>query len=169
MSRRDALNSNGLARVLDARPDTMDFRDRMYEATLVEVPPRIDLALGGPRPTAPAGAGFKGEGTASASAAPSFSKSEGATDLESLKAHGAEVYANVCQACHQADGKGLPGAFPPLAGSSGFYGTPEKHAGIIVHGLSGAITVQGTAWNGAMPWSKQRACGRGYLASPTTC
>jgi hypothetical protein len=25
-------------RVLDARPDTMDFRDRMYEATLVEVP-----------------------------------------------------------------------------------------------------------------------------------
>lgn len=31
-------------RRLDARPDTVDFRDRMYEATLVEVPPRIDLA-----------------------------------------------------------------------------------------------------------------------------
>jgi hypothetical protein len=30
-------------RVLDARPDTVDFRDKMYEATLVEVPPRIDL------------------------------------------------------------------------------------------------------------------------------
>jgi Papain family cysteine protease len=29
---------------LDARPDTLDFRDRMYEATLVEVPPRRPLA-----------------------------------------------------------------------------------------------------------------------------
>src|SRR5207248_943707 len=30
---------------LDARPDTLDFRDRMYEATLVEVPPRRPLAM----------------------------------------------------------------------------------------------------------------------------
>lgn len=30
---------------------------------------------------------------------------------------GAKLYATTCQACHQADGKGLPGAFPPLAGS----------------------------------------------------
>ena len=31
------------ARKLDARPDTLDFRDRMYEATLYEVPTQIDL------------------------------------------------------------------------------------------------------------------------------
>ncbi len=30
---------------------------------------------------------------------------------------GATLYTNTCGACHQADGKGLPGAFPPLAGS----------------------------------------------------
>lgn len=30
-------------RTLDARPDTLDFRDRMYEATLYEVPTEIDL------------------------------------------------------------------------------------------------------------------------------
>jgi hypothetical protein len=39
-------------RICDARPDTPDFRDRVYEPTLVEVPPRIDLeayrALGVP-------------------------------------------------------------------------------------------------------------------------
>ncbi len=39
-------------RVLDARPDTLDFRDRMYEPTLVEVPPVVGverhLALGVP-------------------------------------------------------------------------------------------------------------------------
>jgi len=31
---------------------------------------------------------------------------------------GAALYSNTCAACHQADGKGLPGAFPPLAGSA---------------------------------------------------
>ncbi|MDJ1180451.1 C1 family peptidase [Roseofilum sp. BLCC_M91] len=30
-------------RILDTRPDTLDFRDKLYEATLVEVPARIDL------------------------------------------------------------------------------------------------------------------------------
>jgi hypothetical protein len=30
-------------RRFNARPDTVDFRDRMYEPTLVEVPPRIEL------------------------------------------------------------------------------------------------------------------------------
>ena len=32
-----------VVRKLDARPDTIDFRDRLYEATLVEVPLRRDL------------------------------------------------------------------------------------------------------------------------------
>ena len=30
---------------------------------------------------------------------------------------GAALFANTCSVCHQTDGKGLPGAFPPLAGS----------------------------------------------------
>lgn len=30
-------------RILDTRPDTLDFRDQLYEATLVDVPARIDL------------------------------------------------------------------------------------------------------------------------------
>ena len=34
-----------------------------------------------------------------------------------LKADGARLYANNCQACHQADGAGLKGAFPPLKSS----------------------------------------------------
>jgi len=31
---------------------------------------------------------------------------------------GAALYTSTCAACHQADGKGLAGAFPPLAGST---------------------------------------------------
>ena len=33
----------GATRILDARPDTPDFRDKLYEATLVEVPPEVPL------------------------------------------------------------------------------------------------------------------------------
>lgn len=71
-------------------------------------------------------------------------------DMPSLMARGEEVYGAYCQTCHQADGKGLPGTYPPLAGSGDYYGTPENHVGIIVNGLNGAITVQGQAFNGAM-------------------
>lgn len=38
-----AKTNSQAARRFDARPDPLDFRDRMYEATLVEVPPRRSL------------------------------------------------------------------------------------------------------------------------------
>lgn len=80
-----------------------------------------------------------------------FSLKEGPTDTEALRAHGEKVYTSVCQGCHQADGKGLAGNFPPLAGAGGFYGDAANHARIIVHGLNGPITVAGQSFNGAMP------------------
>lgn len=52
--------------------------------------------------------------TASASLAASAEKS---WSREDLMKHGQEVYEKICIACHQAGGKGLPGAFPALAGS----------------------------------------------------
>ncbi len=51
---------------------------------------------------------------------------------------GAEMYANVCQACHMSDGKGAAGAavFPSLAGNvrlaAGGYGVS-----VVVSGLRG--------------------------------
>ena len=41
----------------------------------------------------------------------------GAADVSAQVKAGEATYQTVCMACHQADGKGLPGAFPPLAGS----------------------------------------------------
>jgi hypothetical protein len=38
-----AKASSRVSRTLDARPDTPDFRDKLYEATLVEVPPEVPL------------------------------------------------------------------------------------------------------------------------------
>lgn len=52
--------------------------------------------------------------TASANLAASAEKS---WSKEDLMKHGQEIYENICIACHQAGGKGVPGAFPALAGS----------------------------------------------------
>lgn len=61
------------------------------------------------------------------------------------------AYETVCQACHQADGKGMPGAFPPLAGSSWLTGDPETPVRIVLLGLTGEIEVSGTKFNAVMP------------------
>src|SRR6476619_489041 len=41
---RHRKTTAGVSRTLDARPDTLDFRDRMFEATLIEVPTERPLA-----------------------------------------------------------------------------------------------------------------------------
>lgn len=81
----------------------------------------------------------------------SATKASGPTDKAALMAHGEQIYGEVCATCHQANGQGLPGSFPPLAGAGGFYGDAQNHAKIIVHGLSGPISINGVAFNSAMP------------------
>lgn len=65
---------------------------------------------------------------------------------------GAQVYAT-CAACHQANGQGIPGGFPPLAGSEWVTGKADVPIAIVLHGLQGPITVKGQPYNGVMsPW-----------------
>ncbi|MGB4812408.1 MAG: c-type cytochrome [Methylophilaceae bacterium] len=64
---------------------------------------------------------------------------------------GGEIYQGKCVACHQANGEGVPGVFPPLAGSEWVLGNPERLAHIPLHGIQGKLTVKGTAYNGQMP------------------
>ncbi|WP_411846374.1 cytochrome c [Roseibacillus persicicus] len=66
-------------------------------------------------------------------------------------AEGEKVYNLVCSACHQPDGNGLPGAFPPLANSDWVQGDENRLALVVLHGLMGEITVNGQPWNSAMP------------------
>lgn len=63
---------------------------------------------------------------------------------------GQRVFAN-CAACHQAEGTGVEGVYPPLAGSPFVNGPPEVMARILLHGLSGPLTVHGKTYNGEMP------------------
>lgn len=66
-------------------------------------------------------------------------------------AQGKAIYASTCQACHQADGKGIEKAFPPLAESDYFATNPSLITKTILHGLSGKITVNGKVYDGVMP------------------
>ena len=57
-----------------------------------------------------------------------------------------------CAACHQATGKGLPGAFPPLAGSDWLQGkAPSQVAEVVLRGLQGAVVVNGVTYDNVMP------------------
>jgi mono/diheme cytochrome c family protein len=74
-----------------------------------------------------------------------------APDADSMK-RGAAAYAKgTCIACHQANGAGLPGVFPPLAGSEWVSKDASIAVRNILHGMQGPIVVKGLNYNGAMP------------------
>ncbi|HET7363843.1 MAG TPA: cytochrome c oxidase subunit II [Burkholderiales bacterium] len=58
-------------------------------------------------------------------------------DPKELVAQGEKVYSSTCVACHQANGKGNPPAFPPLAGSKVVNGPKEGHMDIVLNGKAG--------------------------------
>lgn len=64
---------------------------------------------------------------------------------------GGAIFNAQCAACHQSSGQGLPGVFPPLAGSEWVTGDPGMTIAIVNDGLQGEITVNGGAYNGMMP------------------
>ncbi|WP_420573246.1 PQQ-dependent sugar dehydrogenase [Kordia sp.] len=68
---------------------------------------------------------------------------------ESLK-RGKAVYNNVCAQCHLPNGKGVPSAFPPLAGSDWLSGKVVESIRSVKFGLKGEITVNGKKYNGVM-------------------
>ncbi|MFC5051940.1 c-type cytochrome [Rubritalea spongiae] len=65
-------------------------------------------------------------------------------------ADGKALYAT-CSACHQANGAGIPGAFPPLAESEWVNGPVENLIRIQLRGLMGPIKVKGVEYNSMMP------------------
>ncbi|GAB1490149.1 hypothetical protein MASR2M8_26080 [Opitutaceae bacterium] len=78
---------------------------------------------------------------------------------------GKRFYTQVCATCHQATGMGVPGVYPPLAGSEWVNGSDERLIRVVLHGLQGPINVEGKTFNGVMPafglgsaynWNDQR-------------
>lgn len=68
--------------------------------------------------------------------------------------NGKALYTSNCASCHQATGKGIPAAFPPLAGHFPAIlaaGGRKYTINVVLYGLNGSIKVNGKTYNGAMP------------------
>ncbi|MCL4170177.1 UNVERIFIED_CONTAM: hypothetical protein GTU68_043360, partial [Idotea baltica] len=76
---------------------------------------------------------------------------EGELSLSEKMEMGERLYASNCLACHQPTGTGIPGAFPPLVGADYLAADKARAIGVVVNGLQGEITVNGSKYNGVMP------------------
>jgi len=57
-----------------------------------------------------------------------------------------------CVSCHQPNGQGIPGVYPPLAGSEWAQGPEDRVLRILMNGLNGPVSVKGTTYSAsAMP------------------
>ena len=75
----------------------------------------------------------------------------GKLTLEEQVKAGEALFNGTCSVCHQATGQGLPNVFPPLAKSDYLAADPKRAIGILLHGLTGKVTVNGSEFNSVMP------------------
>ena len=64
---------------------------------------------------------------------------------------GESRFTGTCSVCHQANGAGLPNVFPPLARSDFLMADKQRSIGIVLNGLTGKVTVNGSEFNSVMP------------------
>src|SRR5436190_14177568 len=69
---------------------------------------------------------------------------------------GKKIFSANCQTCHQANGLGVAGQYPPLAGSEFTTGGSHRMAMIVLKGLQGPVKVKGQQYGSAVmqPWDK---------------
>ncbi|MFL6658166.1 MAG: cytochrome c oxidase subunit II [Massilia sp.] len=68
--------------------------------------------------------------------------------IDELKTRGEGVYTKNCVSCHQANGKGVPGAFAALDGSEVVNGPKAEQINVLLHGKkSGKYSAEMPAWN----------------------
>ena len=72
------------------------------------------------------------------------------TQQEQIDA-GKVLFTGTCSVCHQANGEGLPGVFPPLAKSDYFAKNVNRAITAVLRGLTGKVTVNDKDYNSVMP------------------
>ena len=70
--------------------------------------------------------------------------------IEAQDISGADLYEANCAGCHQTNGEGIEGTFPPLAGNPAATDS-EYVATVITDGKTGEIEVLGVTYDSAMP------------------
>lgn len=62
---------------------------------------------------------------------------------------GARIYQTNCATCHQADGRGVPGIYPPFA-AEWIDGDDGRLIRLVLHGMRGPVEVEGVTYNNVM-------------------
>lgn len=75
----------------------------------------------------------------------------GTLTLQDQVLAGKALFEGTCSVCHQANGAGLPGVFPPLAKSDFLNADHQRAIKILMQGLTGKVTVNGNEFNSVMP------------------
>ena len=70
---------------------------------------------------------------------------------QAQKSAGQAIYESLCLNCHQADGKGLSGVYPPIAKSDWVAGDPDILTEILIRGARGPTKVNGESFDNIMP------------------
>jgi nitrite reductase (NO-forming) len=73
-----------------------------------------------------------------------------AKTVEQSVSDGGAVFSRTCVACHQSEGQGVTGIFPPLAKSDYMNKDVNRTIDVVLFGLSGEITVNGEKYNSVM-------------------
>jgi nitrite reductase (NO-forming) len=76
---------------------------------------------------------------------------QGKLTKESQIAAGKLLYSGTCSTCHQANGEGIEGVFPPLAKSDYLMADKNRSVGAVLNGLTGKVTVNQKEYNSVMP------------------
>jgi nitrite reductase (NO-forming) len=84
-------------------------------------------------------------------AAASRAAAAGTLSLDMQIKAGGALFSGACSVCHQANGEGLAGVFPPLAKSDFLAADKTRAIGVVLNGLTGPVTVNGQAYNSVMP------------------
>jgi len=87
-----------------------------------------------------------------AAAAQSQNKPSGGSGPSgTAKVNGANIFSSRCSSCHQSNGQGIKGTFPPLAGDPVVTaGDPSKHIETVLNGAQGR-TINGVTYSSPMP------------------
>ena len=82
---------------------------------------------------------------------PPKARAAAASTAPTAAVDGAKVFQEQCSACHQPNGQGMAGQFPPLAGNTDLFLSETYPAMVVLGGLSGKIDVEGKTLNSVMP------------------
>lgn len=82
---------------------------------------------------------------------PETSAPQTSTSADDVMAQGKNIYNKFCLVCHQADGSGVAGLYPPIVNTDWVQGDKERLIKVILNGQEGPIEVNGESYNNVMP------------------